>query len=117
MSVVRVPLFLVRGSSAKSKNSELSTKNDGLRKAEQTSKGNGLRTRDDGQSPRRGFADQRRASGHSYARGLQSGNLVYCGALATGDDSAGMTHAAAGRSRPAANETHHRLSYPCLDEL
>jgi len=63
------------------------------------------------------FADERRASGHRDARGLQSSNLVCCGALAAGDDGAGMPHAASGRSRPAADETRHRLSYPFLDEL
>jgi len=63
------------------------------------------------------FADERRASGHSDARGLQSSNLVCCGAFTAGDDGASMTHAASGRSCPAADESHHRLSYPCLNEL
>src|SRR5262249_1473178 len=55
--------------------------------------------------------------GHSDARGLQSSNLVCCGASTAGDDGAGMTHAAPGRSRPAANKTCYWLSYVCFDEV
>lgn len=54
---------------------------------------------------------------HNHTGPFQCIDFVLSTALTTGNDGAGMTHSAAGRSGQTSNERHHRLGFDALRSI